>query len=92
MTKSCGSIRCCYPGLGTLGRARGVSLEEPAAVILHGGVGEGGDLSGPWWTYTRTKLETVDRAKGSLQPTESPLLGGTRVQGPEDRLAPGRND
>jgi hypothetical protein len=29
---------------------RGVLLEEPAAGDLHGGVCEGGDLGGPWWT------------------------------------------
>jgi len=32
----------------------------------------------PWWTYTGTKLETADTAKGSLQLTGSPLLGNLR--------------
>jgi len=44
-------------------RARGVTPEEPTAGILHGGVREGRELTGPRWTYTRTKLETADRAK-----------------------------
>ena len=35
-------IRFCYPGSCTLGRVRGGSLEEPAAVTLHGGICEGG--------------------------------------------------
>ncbi len=29
---------------------RGVTLEEPAAVILHGGVCEGGEPTKSWWT------------------------------------------
>ena len=36
------STRCCYPGSCTHGRVRGGSLEEPAAVTLHGGICEGG--------------------------------------------------
>src|SRR5215469_352678 len=32
------------------GRGRGGALEEPAAVIVHGGVHEGGVLAEPWWT------------------------------------------
>ncbi len=32
----------------------------------------------PWWTYTGTKLETADTAKGSLQLTGTPLLGSLR--------------
>jgi len=42
-------------------------LEEPTAGNLHGGVREGRELTGPWLTYTRTKLETADRAKEDLQ-------------------------
>jgi hypothetical protein len=44
-------------------------LEEPTAGNLHGGVREGRELTGPWPTYTRTKLETADRAKENLQST-----------------------
>lgn len=42
-------------------------LEEPTAENLHGGVCEGIELTGPRLTYTRTKLETADRAKADLQ-------------------------
>src|SRR5690349_5008977 len=42
-TPSCGSIRSCYLGSRTPGRARGVRLDEPAAGNLHGGVCEGGE-------------------------------------------------
>src|SRR5215469_4132640 len=75
MPRSCTSIRCCDLGLHIPGRAQGGPLEEPAAVILHGGVREGGVLAEPWWTYTGTKLETVDTAKENLQLTGTPLLG-----------------
>jgi hypothetical protein len=75
MTKSCGSIRCYYPGSRTLGRGRGVSLEEPAAGNLHGGVC-GGEISvgqgGPERARSRKRWK---EAKGRLQPTKSPLLG-----------------
>ena len=46
-------------------KARGVSLEEPAAENLHGGIREGGDRLESWPTYTRTKLETADRSQGT---------------------------
>jgi hypothetical protein len=36
---------------------------------------EGGVLAEPWWTYTGTKLETVDTAKENLQLNGTPLLG-----------------
>src|SRR5262244_2139655 len=75
MPQSCSSIRCCDLGLHIPGRAKGGPLEEPAAVILHGGVSEGGVLAAPWWTYTGTKLETVDTAKEHLQLSGAPLLG-----------------
>src|SRR5215469_41251 len=81
MPRSCTSIRCCDLGLHIPGRAQGGPLEEPAAVILHGGVSEGGVLAAPWWTYTGTKLETGDTAKENLQLSGAPLLGtrpGTR--------------
>jgi hypothetical protein len=52
-----------------------VALEEPAAGNLHGGICEGGEPSGQWSTYTRTKLETADRAKENLQP---PAFSSTR--------------
>jgi hypothetical protein len=29
---------------------RGVTLEEPTAVILLGGICEGGEPTTPWWT------------------------------------------
>src|SRR5262249_28070060 len=75
MPQSCSSIRCCNLGLHIPGRAKGGPLEEPAAVILHGGVSEGGGLAAPWGTYTGTKLETVDTAKENLQLSGAPLLG-----------------
>jgi hypothetical protein len=46
--ESYGNIRCCDPGSCIPGRGQGVKLEEPAAVILHGGVCEGGDPSRSW--------------------------------------------
>src|SRR5262249_30700034 len=45
----------------------GVALEEPTAGNLHTGVREGRDLTELWCTYTRTKLETADRAKEDLK-------------------------
>src|SRR5215472_11026021 len=81
MPRSCASIRCCDLGLHTPGRAQGGPLEEPAAVILHGGIREGGVLAEPWWTYTGTKLETVDTAKENLQLTGTPLLGTSPMAG-----------
>jgi hypothetical protein len=33
----------------------------------------------PRWTYTRTKLETADRAKENLKPTAFPLLGEVQL-------------
>src|SRR5215469_17181030 len=39
---SSGAIRSCAPGSRDLGPARRGLLEEPTAVILHGGVCEGG--------------------------------------------------
>src|SRR5215472_11336256 len=48
------------------GRAQGVTLEEPTAGNLLGGVREGRELTEPRLAYTRTKLETADRAKEDL--------------------------
>jgi hypothetical protein len=72
------------------GRARGVAPEEPAAENLHGGVCEGGELHEPGWTYTRTKLETADRAKESLKPTEvsSTRKGPITLNGGDNVCAP----
>ena len=44
MQPSSGNIHCCSHGSHILGTGRGVTPEEPAAVILHGGVCEGGEL------------------------------------------------
>ena len=42
--------------------------EEPAALIGHGGVSEGGDASArSWQAYVGTKLETADTDKGTLK-------------------------
>ena len=49
------------------GRGQGVAPEEPTAGNLHGGVREGRELTELLLTYTRTKLETADRAKEDLQ-------------------------
>ena len=87
MPQSCSSIRCCDLGLHIPGRAKGGPLEEPAAVILHGGVSEGGVLAAPWWTYTGTKLETVDTAKENLQLSGAPLLGTKPVPPNSDSLS-----
>ena len=62
------STRSYNHGSHIPGRARGVALEEPTAGNLHGGVREGRELTGLWLTYTRTKLETADRAKEDLKP------------------------
>ena len=63
--KSSVSIRCYALGSPIPGPERGVSLEEPAAENLHGGIREGGDCLESWPTYTRTKLETADRSQGT---------------------------
>jgi hypothetical protein len=42
MQPSYGNTHCCYLGSYTLGAVRRATLEEPAAVNLHGGVCEGG--------------------------------------------------
>ena len=61
------STRSYNLGSHTPGRAQGGTLEEPTAGNLHGGVREGRELTEPRLTYTRTKLETADRAKEDLQ-------------------------
>ena len=61
------STRSYNLGSHTPGRARGGTLEEPTAGNLHGGVREGRELTEPRLTYTRTKLETADRAKEDLK-------------------------
>src|SRR5262252_2680927 len=61
------STRSYNLGSHTPGRAQGVTLEEPTAGNLHGGVREGRELTEPRLTSTRTKLETADRAKEDLQ-------------------------
>ena len=61
------STRSYNLGSHTPGRAQGVTLEEPTAGNLHGGVREGRELTQPRLTYTRTKLETADRAKEDLK-------------------------
>src|SRR5215470_4486904 len=61
------STRSYNLGSHTPGRAQGGTLEEPTAGNLHGGVREGRELPEPRLTYTRTKLETADRAKEDLQ-------------------------
>jgi len=48
MQPSYGTIPCCYRVSSTLGVVRGVTLEEPAAVILHGGICEGGEPMPSW--------------------------------------------
>src|SRR5262249_9657668 len=60
-------------------------LEEPTAGNLHGGVREGRELTGPWLTYTRTKLETADRAKEDLQ---SMRFSSTRKSGVRIKVVP----
>ena len=50
LKNSCASIRCRDLESCTLERVQGGPLEEPAAVILHGGVCEGGDPGESWWT------------------------------------------
>src|SRR5215472_14646424 len=60
------STRSYNLGSHTPGRAQGGTLEEPTAGNLHGGVREGRELPAPRLTYTRTKLETADRAKEDL--------------------------
>src|SRR5215470_5232188 len=60
------STRSYNLGSHTPGRAQGGTLEEPTAGNLHGGVREGRELTEPRLTYTRTKLETADRAKEDL--------------------------
>ena len=69
------STRSYNLGSHTPGRARGGTLEEPTAGNLHGGVREGRELTEPRLTYTRTKLETADRAKEDLKSGGSLLLG-----------------
>src|SRR5215471_3336492 len=61
------STRSYNLGSHTPGQAKGVALEEPTAGNLHGGVREGRELTEPRLTYTRTKLETADRAKEDLK-------------------------
>src|SRR5215470_5882967 len=61
------STRSYNLGSPTPGRAQGGTLEEPTAGNLHGGVREGRELTEPRLTYTRTKLETADRAKEDLK-------------------------
>jgi hypothetical protein len=46
MQPSYGNTHCCRRECYILGKVRGVTLEEPAAVILHGGVYEGGEPDG----------------------------------------------
>src|SRR5215467_11674279 len=62
-----GSTRSYNLGSHTPGRAQGGTLEEPTAGNLHGGVREGRELTVPRLTYTRTQLETADRAKEDLK-------------------------
>src|SRR5215468_3158451 len=61
------STRSYNLGSHTPGRAQGGTLEEPTAGNLHGGVREGRELTVPRLTYTRTQLETADRAKEDLK-------------------------
>ena len=56
-------------------RTGGVLLEEPAAGNLHGGVCEGGDSVGQGGPKRARSRKRWKEAKGSLQPTQSPLLG-----------------
>src|SRR5580658_4801874 len=66
MTQSCGTIRCCYHGSCIPGRGHGVTLEEPAAVILHGGVCEGGDLK-----TAKVDLNAHEAGNGGQKPRKA---------------------
>jgi hypothetical protein len=49
----------------------------------------GGDLGGPWWTYTRTKPETADRSR-NVVPNQSTIPLGlalfeSSLQTPQQR-------
>ena len=44
--RSYGDTRLCVHGSCILGKVQRATLEEPAAVILHGGICEGGDVRG----------------------------------------------
>jgi hypothetical protein len=66
MTQSCGTIRCCYHGSCIPGRGHGVTLEEPAAVILHGGVCEGGDLQ-----TAKVDLNAHEAGNGGQKPRKA---------------------
>ena len=48
MQLSYGNTHCCSRVSYILGMVRGVTLEEPAAVMLHGGICEGGEPTTPW--------------------------------------------
>src|SRR6266480_6114094 len=80
MPKSSVATHCCSPGSHILGTGRGVAPEEPAVVILHGGVCEGRE----------PRSATVDR----LSPTRKrefswccSFLWGFGCRGTERRLA-----
>ena len=73
MQPSYGNILCCCRVSGILGLVRGVTLEEPAAVILHGGICEGCALK----AYGIQLFEITTAAKLSSQPrTESCVMSG----------------
>ena len=73
MQPSYGSIHCRYRVSYILGLVRGITPEEPAAVILHGGVCEGCALK----AHEVQLPEMVTAVKPSRQPrTESCVVSG----------------
>jgi len=75
--QSCVATHCCSMDHTFLERGRGVASEEPAAVILHGGVCEGERATvRPWLTNAGTKLATADTAKDHNLPHAGLLLLG----------------
>jgi hypothetical protein len=71
MQPSYGNIPCCYLGSYTLGAVRRATLEEPAAVNLHGGSARG-KSRGATRTASGTHSIVVTGTSGSA--TQSTIL------------------
>ncbi|MGC1648324.1 MAG: hypothetical protein WA741_21095, partial [Candidatus Sulfotelmatobacter sp.] len=63
-------------------------LKNPLREICTVGSVRGEIPDEPWWTYTGTKPETADTAKGSLKLTGTPLLGNGGKGNCSNRLSP----